>query len=112
MTQNLEVKAGRLFCFSSGEYSDYGYRGHYLALRDIDRDFFHSVIEGLKDDFKKKGVPCTYTEERTAYKDADSYEIESAIERFFLPAIIRSGAVMEIDVQEIYLGSYGQIELV
>lgn len=111
MAQNLQVKAGRLFCFSSGEYSDYGYQGHYLALQDIDKDFFDGVIERIEADLKKNGVPDQFTQEKIEYYAADDYEISSAIERAFLPAIIRSGAVMEIDVQEIHIGSYGQIEL-
>lgn len=43
ITQRLHVPAGKLFCLSRGEYSDYGYQGHFLALVEITPEMFREV---------------------------------------------------------------------
>lgn len=91
--QRLHVPAGKLFCLSRGEYSDYGYEGHFLALVEITPEMFREVeaeARGKKDEY-------------------GSYEY-GADDRF-IPAIIRRGWVVDIDCIEIHTGSYGELSL-
>lgn len=91
--QRLHVPAGKLFCLSRGEYSDYGYEGHFLALVEITPEMFREVeaeANGKKDDW-------------------GCYEY-GADDRF-IPALIRRGWVMDVDCIEIHTGSYGDLSL-
>ena len=91
--QRLHVSAGKMFCLSRGEYSDYGYEGHFLALVEITPEMFHEVeteANGKKNDF-------------------DQYEY-GADDRF-IPALVRRGWVMDVDCIEIHTGSYGRLNL-
>lgn len=97
--QNLNVKAGKLFCVSSGEYSDYGYGGHYLALVEITYPMFMEVVNELK------AIEAA-AREKTGYSPYDS-----VAQYNFMAAIVKRGWVMDIDVQEIHIGSYSELDL-
>lgn len=99
-TQAALVPAGKLFCISRGEYSDYGYQGHFLALVEITHEMFQEVIDECK---------ATQRRENSATSWA-SGEDWGADEKF-LPALVRRGWVVDIDCIEIHTGSYGQLEI-
>jgi hypothetical protein len=84
--RNIDIKAGRLFCFTSGEYSDYSLNGFFLALVDITRETLDAVKATL-----------------------DEEEYIWAGQEEFISALIKSGAVMVIDCEEIHCGSYGEL---
>ena len=88
--QNSEVKAGKLFCISRGKYSDYGYCGHFLALQDITRKLLQEIVD-----------ECN-SEKETLDDVWDASDL-------FMPKLIRRGLVIDIDVQEIHTGSYGEL---
>lgn len=88
-TQRLTVLAGKLFCLSSGVYSDYGYSGHFLALVTITPEMFAKVVDECK----------AGTERR--YEEQDK----------FIATLIRRGWVMDIDCLEIHIGDYGELDL-
>ena len=105
--QDLTVPAGRLFCFSSGEYSDYSYEGHFVALVDITPETFNAVTEAIKakilsGEFKRYGEPVT---------SEDDWEFSSLMKDNFLPEFLRSGAALEVDCKEIHIGSYDSLDL-
>jgi hypothetical protein len=104
----LYVKAGKLFCFSEGEYSDYGYCGHFLALEDITTELFERTKDRIKAQIAE-GIKDAYGDIVNA--DSDHYEKSSIMARRFLPELIRQGAIMDIDCTEIHLRSYGRLEL-
>lgn len=95
MSQNMDVKAGKLFCTSRGEYSDYRVEGHFLALRDIDRALLQTIVDECN-------AQKTKDEEDGKWTNAED---------LFLPELIRRGYVMDIDVTEIHTGSYGDLAL-
>lgn len=94
--QNISIKAGELICFSSGEYSDYSYRGHFVGLQDVQQDDMNELVESVKEDFAK------LEEEPSYYGD---------IRELFTSACIKRGWLLCIDCREIHIGSYGELEL-
>lgn len=99
-TKNLEVKAGKLFCISRGEYSDYGVYGHFLALQDITHETFQEIVEECKTRQKVEN-------DKEAWSAGDFYGADDR----FVPELIRRGLVMDIDCYEIHTGSYGELGL-
>jgi len=87
LNNNINIKAGKLFCWSTGEYSDYQYIGHFLALVNIDSELQIQESKGI---------------------DRKNRQYRS-MAGLLLPELIRSGVVMSIDVQEIHgeLTSWG-----
>lgn len=83
----IPVEAGKLICFSSGEYSDYGYHGHFLTLEPLTRP----MVEEIK-------AECL-REAESLYDQQDG----------FIPKLIKRGLIMSIDCQVIHLGSYGEL---
>lgn len=88
MTQNMELKAGHIIVFSEGEYSDYGYRGSYVCLQDVS----HEELVSLAEDVKSIG-------ER--WGQVDTFEAEC----------IKKGWLAIINIREIHLGSYGDLDV-
>lgn len=88
MTQNMELKAGHLIVFSEGEYSDYGYRGSYVCLQDIS----HEELVALADIVRETG---------DRWDQVDRFETEC----------IKNGWLAIINVREIHLGSYGDLDV-
>ena len=85
--QNVELQAGKLIVFSSGEYSDYGYHGAYVCLQSVS----HEDIVNLQDEVNKSEEYCKQS--------------------LFQSACIRKGWLAQIELREIHLGSYGDLEL-
>lgn len=99
------VKAGKLFCFSEGEYSDYGYVGHFLALEDITADTFEKCkarcLERIKaGEGEAYGAPPDID---------DPSDVAHAMRGLFLPELVRMGVLMDIECVEIHIGSYGRL---
>lgn len=86
MGQNLYLKAGELIVFSEGEYSDYGYRGQYVALQNVSEEQLKEV------------------------GDKANEEGYGAVDRF-ISMCIREGWLADINMREIHLGSYGDLIL-
>jgi hypothetical protein len=94
--RDISLKAGTLIVFSTGEYSDYGYQGHFLALQDVDADKMREL--GAQAEAMDKD------------ESGDrKYEIEP--NEAFIGMLIRQGFIMIVDVKEIHIGSYGRVEL-
>lgn len=80
------AKAGRLICVDEGEYSDYGVKGFFVALRDFE--------------------PMKELAEYLAANPTDSkgYGFKDDA---FLASLIAKGYLLEIEYDTIYLGTYG-----
>ena len=98
--QALNVPAGKLFCLSSGEYSDYGYGGHFLALVDITPEMFGEVVD-----------ECKAAQKIENDKDAWMAGSLSGADDRFMPTLAQRGWVVDIDCVEIHTGSYGELDL-
>ena len=107
MTSDTIVQAGILFCFSEGEYSDYGYVGHFLALETITKKTFEQAKERCMVRIKK-GEGSVYG---APTDPGDEHDVNMAIRSLFLPELTRMGVLMDIDCEEVHLGSYGRLEL-
>lgn len=94
---NLEIAAGELFCLSSGDYSDYGYKGHFIALRAISE----AEMRKFEQDAKERMEADQNAAEPEWYDARD----------LFIAALIASGAVMSLPIREIHIGSYGSVDL-
>lgn len=94
------VPAGKLFCCSAGEYSDYGYTGHYLALEDITRTRYNEIAAEVRLAEKAK--------EAEADAKGDWYFTDQR--EAFQAALIRAGLVMAITCIEVHLGSYSELD--
>lgn len=106
MSTDLNVPAGKLFCFSRGEYSDYGYIGHFLALQDITSESFIKVKTILREKIVSGDLLGRWDE---IVAPTDDDDIESAMVAHFLPEFIRQGWVLEIDCKEIHLYDYSTL---
>jgi hypothetical protein len=83
MAQNVELNAGELVVFTQGEYSDYGFSGHFVALRDVSADEMEALaVYGF-------------------YHASNS----------FLARAIQQGWLLSVNVREIHYGSYGDLNL-
>jgi hypothetical protein len=89
MTDKTIVKAGRLLSMDSGEYSDYGLNGFYVALRDF------NPFEELE----------LYFDANPAQRGSYSFEKDQ-----FIASVIAKGYLLEIEPDNLYLGSYSSAE--
>lgn len=85
----IPVEAGKLICFSTGEYSDYSYDGHFLTLEPLTRP----VVEEIADICRARAL------------EENRYDPKG----YFIPELIKRGLIMVVDCQEIHIGSYGEL---
>lgn len=96
-TQNTELKAGKLYVFSTGEYSDYSYCGAYVALQDVTEEKIDEIVASINERKEKE-------EDELGWCEFDVHEA-------FQAALIREGYIACIDLHEIHIGSYGTLDL-
>ena len=77
------LTAGKLITFSEGDVSDYGYRGTYVALKDLTLDELIAKIEPLR--------------EGANQYNGGFGRVEALL--------IREGYLLEVDMTEVNLGS-------
>jgi hypothetical protein len=82
------VKAGQLISIESGEYSDYGVHGFFVALANFD------PMEERKEWIASKSG------QDDAYYPRDE----------FIAVLLRKGFLLEIEYDRMDLGSYGEAE--
>lgn len=105
--EEIYVKAGKLFCFSEGEYSDYHYVGHFLALVDITT----ATVKQAKDNALKRIMSGEYRPNGDKIDISKDRAIKAAQLELFIPELIRQGVMLDVDCKEIYIGSYGELDL-
>lgn len=103
--QNFDVPAGKLVCFSTGEYSDYGITGHFVTLQPLTQEAANSAREKAEvaDKNNKKEM------EKYRNGEREDYPGFSSIHETFIAALIRDGFLTAVDVHEMHIGSYGEI---
>jgi len=92
-SKEQKIMAGHLLFFSSGEYSDYGYNGHYVALKDITS----SLIESIKNDVNAQAAK------------PEGWRLDK--HEKFIARMISEGYLLSLTVSELHLGSYGDLSL-
>jgi len=88
--KTLIYPAGTAIAFETGEYSDFGYIGHVVTLKEL--RLFDKIQE-----YKKQYV---------GMNEYDTPDPES-----FLGWLTATGFVFPADVQTVHIGSYGRLEL-
>lgn len=107
-----KIPAGKLICFSEGEYSDYGYIGHFLTLEPITKAVFEVAKERIKARIVSDGVWKEHDfDDGEDPNEMSSEEWKRAYRSQFLGELIRMGKIMNIECTEFYLGAYGRLEL-
>ncbi|MDW9650841.1 hypothetical protein GOB33_22415 [Sinorhizobium meliloti] len=91
------IKAGKVYFFSSGEYSDYCICGHFVAIRDLSID----EMKAVADEVWRKAEEESPSEPR--------WRVWDATERKVIPELIRIGALIEVDAVEIPLYHFSKL---
>lgn len=101
------IPAGSLICFSTGEYSDYGYRGHFVTLMNLTPEAVSDARDAANEAFNKNDA------EQDAWKRESGTPYPASISRqeAFIAALIRAGFLMALTVRELHLGSYGDLDV-
>lgn len=86
----VELKAGKLYQFTDGEFSDYYIRGTFVALRDVPATEVVEIANYIKRQNHANGTPY--------YKEHDS----------LLPALIRAGVLLDVDATEVHVYDFMQ----
>lgn len=89
---DLNIRAGQIVTFSSGEYSDYELHDTFVAIADTTVDELKAIEQQAND-------ACGEDEEQ----DDDPHYV-------FLSLLIRSGRFLQVPMRELHLGSYGRLE--
>ncbi len=87
--QRLDLTAGELIVFTAGVYSDYSLVGQFVVLRNVTVDEVRAVsaeVHAIDDDF------------------LDKHEA-------FVAGLIRIGALASINMREIHLGTYDELDV-
>lgn len=106
--QNWEIPAGKLIVFSEGEYSDFGYIGHFVTLQDITSD---AVLAAQSDAVGlSEAADMAVTKWFAGGKEGE-YPGHKSIHGCFIAALIQKGLLMSVDVEERHIGSYGELEI-
>lgn len=90
------IKAGTIFAFTRGEYSDYRIEGVYVAREEIESVTLRE-IEGQLSEWKKA------EEEKGEYVDD--------LNNRFIAELIRRELIIDARCREIWLGGYGDLDL-
>jgi uncharacterized damage-inducible protein DinB len=107
MSDDMTIRAGTLLCFSSGAYSDYGYKGHFVALEDITRERMHELGKIAK----AKEADIEAAQDAWTRESGEEYPTSAGAQEGFIAEMIRAGLLVSITVTEIHIGSYGELEL-
>lgn len=95
--EDMFFTKGDLVQFTTGEYSDYGINGTFVAIDTVHRDVVSGIVTRLKAD-------ATEDEEKNGWS---SYDLHSN----FVSELIKLGALITVDVVEHHIGSYGELDV-
>ena len=90
--QKIEMRAGQLVAFSTGDYSDYKIRGSYVVLKDVTAEMMSKFVAEVK------------AAEEAAKWGGD-------LSSMFTARLISEGCLADINLREIHIGNYGELEL-
>ena len=101
------IQAGQLLCFSTGEYSDFGYCGHFVALETITPEKMKEAA------LRAKTRQAENETEREAWSQSGGTPFPRwlDIHNAFIDEMIRAGLLLVVTVNEVHIGSYSEIEI-
>jgi len=100
-------RAGSLIVFSQGEYSDYGYAGHFVTLEHVTEKHIRKAesVAKRKHDAIDKAQDAWTKESGTPYPP--SIDVRDQ----FIAELVKFGLLLSVTFTELHLGSYGQLDL-
>lgn len=102
---DLRARRGDLICFSSGEYSDYGYNGHFVCLEDLTTDHFRAAQRDAED--RCKAIETA--QDAWTRESGEPWPGSGDKQEAFIAALIRMGLLASVSVSEFHIGSYGEL---
>jgi hypothetical protein len=108
------LRAGVLVMFTTGEYSDYGIEGMYLAMRDLTEDDAREQAQAYNDEWERQDDARSQQWEvwRVAPEPKpDPPEIMPSKHGGFVGHLISQGYLMIVDYDENHIGSYGDLSV-
>lgn len=107
------INAGGLLMFSSGEYSDYGTDGCFVALETLTRTMLRELAEQVTADHKRAveqhDVDSAAWEASGRVGEHPSWPEDP--QGMFVSASIRKGWLLALTYTNLHIGSYGRVEL-
>jgi hypothetical protein len=108
MPQALNVPVGGLLMFTHGEFSDYCFEGHFIAMEALDETVFETVHRSILNQIKSGEIK---DDEGREIDMNNRFAVGSATCDHFIPEMIRTGKIISIDCVEIYTGTYSIFDL-
>lgn len=103
----FKARAGDLIVFSTGEYSDFGYQGHFVALEDINPQHFADAKIVAETKYRE----CEEARDAWRKDDGGAYPGWVSKHEAFIAALIRAGLLLSVTVTEHHIGSYGDLDI-
>lgn len=105
-------KAGSLIAISSGEYSDYGVTGFFVALETFTRSRLVE-IQAASETAHEQVVSENHAawEAWRENKELPQPSRNPSLHEYFIAQVIKAGLLLEIDYTEINIGTYGSIHI-
>jgi hypothetical protein len=94
---------GTVVAFSSGEYSDYHYKGMFVVLKDFTEEVKISIVDKLTKDWNIR--------EGQNLEDDLSYDLDDYLTSSFLGEAVRQGYLLDLDYTVYHLDNYGDFRL-
>ena len=104
--EDIKATAGSIIVFATGEYSDYQYTGHFVALEVITSTDFAKAKAVAEAKQAEENDAC----ESWSPKDGTPYPRTGSKHEKFIAALIKAGLLAAIAVNEHHIGSYGEID--
>lgn len=101
---DLKARRGDIIMFSTGEYSDYGHIGHFVALEDITaKDFIDAAADAKA---KEKAADAAYEAWAEKYEPTNGPPCPPGcdVEEAFIASLIKRGLLASIAVTEHHIG--------
>lgn len=91
------LNAGKLVLFSDGEYSDYRFGSCYVATKTVTFDEVEKIAKEVTDEKERQ-------EDKTGWYDGN-------VHTDLIMRLIKNGWLIEVDITERHIGSYGVLEV-
>ena len=102
------IPAGNLICFSTGDYSDYGYTGHFVTLSEVTAEHVQEACEAAEKAYRV----ADEAQDTWKRESGEPYPPHVDKHEAFIAAMIRAGLLMSVPVTEYHLGSYGDLRII
>lgn len=104
---DVYLAAGKIVVFSTGEYSDYGYRGMYVTLRPLLRSRLREIADETEAEWKEIDA----AQDAWTPESGKPYPQGVSVHEIWETNLIKDGLLMVIDYDEMHVGGYSELVL-